>query len=140
MASEFQISEHDAAEIRAIIAGMTDAWAAGDGNAFGRHFAADADYTVWNGRYLRGREAIAEGHTRIFNTVYKDTRLRLDVTNIRLVRPGVAVAHAVGSVVGKDESFPDRPTVTPVFVLTREDGRWRIAVFHNTRIDPEESG
>src|ERR1044071_6099855 len=60
----------DEAAIRAIIVGLADAWTRGDGEAWGRAFAPDADFTVWNGLYVQGRDAIARGHTQIFSTIY----------------------------------------------------------------------
>jgi uncharacterized protein (TIGR02246 family) len=126
----------DEAAIRAIIAALADAWTRGDADAWGRAFTVDADFTVWNGIYAKGREAITRGHANIFSTIYKDTRQRLDVRSIRFLRDDVAVVHVEGSVVKKDEAFPSSPQVVPLFVLTQEKGEWLIAVFQNTKVAP----
>jgi uncharacterized protein (TIGR02246 family) len=130
----------DEAAIRRIIAGLADAWTRGDADAWGRAFTADADFTVWTGLYVKGREAITRGHAEIFSTIYKGTKQRLDVRSLRFLRDDVAVVHVVGSVVKKDEAFPATPEVAPVFVLTKEKGEWLIAVFQNTRIAPPPGG
>ena len=129
----------DEEAIRAILAGLVDAWTRGDGDAWGKAFATDADFTVWNGIHVKGREGIAKGHTEIFNTIYKDTKMQLDVRSIRFLRDDVAVVHAEGSVVKKSEDFPAKSQVVPVFILTKEKGQWQIAVFQNTR-KPVEPG
>lgn len=121
----------DEAAIRAAVASLAEAWAAGDGRAFARPFAEDADYTVWNGVHIKGREGIARGHEQIFSTFYKGTKLRLDVLGVRFLRDDVAVVHAEGRVVKQGEQFPADPDVIPLFVLSRERGRWQIVVFHN---------
>jgi uncharacterized protein (TIGR02246 family) len=123
----------DEAAIRAIIASLADAWTRSDADAWGKAFAEDADFTVWNGLYAKGREAITRGHAEIFSTIYKDTKQRLNVRSIRFLRDDVAVVHVEGSTVKKAEEFPSTPMVVPVFILTKDKGQWLIAVFQNTK-------
>ena len=129
----------DEAAIRAIIASLADAWTRGDAEAWGKAFTTDADFTVWNGMYAKGREAITRGHAEIFSTIYKDTKQRLNVRSIRFLRDDVAVVHVEGSVVKKAEEFPATPMVVPVFILTKDQGRWLIAVFQNTKTQQAQS-
>jgi uncharacterized protein (TIGR02246 family) len=128
----------DEAAIRAAVASLAEAWAAGDGRAFAKPFAEDADYTVWNGLYIKGREEIARGHDQIFSTFYKGTKIRLDVRAVRFLREDVAVVHAEGRLVKKDEEFPADPHVVPVLVLARDKGRWQIVVFQNLQSRQEQ--
>lgn len=123
----------DEAAIRAIITGLAEAWTRGDAKAWSEPFVEYADFTVWNGRQIQGRDAITSGHEQIFSTVYKETKQRLDVRRIRFLRGDVAVVHVEGSVVKKAEEFPATPQVVPVFVMTKENGRWRIVAFQNTK-------
>ncbi|HKQ06232.1 MAG TPA: SgcJ/EcaC family oxidoreductase [Blastocatellia bacterium] len=138
-AQNSQTRAKDEAAIRAIIAGLADAWTRGDSDAWGKAFTTDADFTVWNGTYVKGREAIARGHAQIFGTIYKDTRQRLTVRSIRFLRDDIAAVHVEGSVVKKDEEFPATPQVAPVFIMTKEKGEWLIAVFQNTKIQPPQN-
>ena len=128
----------DEEAIRAIIANLGEAWTKGDAKLWGAQFAEDADFTVWTGAYVNGREAITRGHEEIFNTIYKGTKMRLTVRSIRFLREGVAVAHTEGRVVKKEEEFPATPQNVQVFILTKEKGQWQIAVFQNTRIQSRE--
>ena len=115
----------DRAAIQAVVAGLAEAW--------GSYFAEDADFTAWFGLYLKGRDAIAASHQQIFDTVYKNTKVRLEIRSLRFLRPDVAVVHLNGSVVGEGEELSDEPHVVPVAVLTKESGSWRLAVFQNTK-------
>ena len=124
----------DEAAIRAILANLNDAWTKGDARLWGSQFAEDADFTAWMGAYVKGREVITSEHGRIFQTIYKGTKLRLNVRSIRFLRGDVAVVHAEGSVVKKEEEFPATPQVVPAVILTKEKGQWQIAVFQNTRV------
>lgn len=128
----------DETAIQAIIANLNDAWTKGDAKLWGAQFAEDADFTVWTGTYVKGREAITRGHEEIFNTIYKGTKLRLTVRSIRFLRKDVAVAHTEGRVVKKEEEFPSTPQNVQVFILTKEKGRWLIAVFQNTRVQSRQ--
>lgn len=130
----------DEAAIRAIIADLADAWTRGDGTAWGKAFTEDADFTVWNGLYVKGRAAIARSHDSIFSTIYKDTKLQVNVRSIRFLRDDVAVVHTEGSVVPKAEEFPTVTQVVPVFIFTKANGKWLIAVFQNTRKPSQADG
>ena len=129
----------DEAAIHAIIAGLADAWTRGDAEAWGRAFATDADFTVWNGLYIKGREAITRGHAQIFGTIYKDTKQRLSVRSIRFLCDDVAVVHVEGNVVKKGEEFPATPQVVPLFVMKKDKGQWLVAAFQNTKTQDAQS-
>lgn len=120
----------DEAAIRRIVQSLADGWNSGDGAAFGAPFAPDADYMVWNGHTAKGRETIADEHQRIFDTIYKDTTMKLEVVQLRFLRDDVAVTHTQGGTIGQETW----PTVRPTMVLTKADGQWQIAVFQNTPI------
>ncbi len=124
----------DEAAIRAVIANLSDAWTKGDARLWGEQFAEDADFTAWMGAYGKGREVIAGEHARIFQTIYRGTKLRLSVRSIRFLRDDVAVVLAEGAVAKREEEFPPTPEVVPAVVLTKEKGRWQIAVFQNTLV------
>src|SRR3712207_9435156 len=63
----------DEEAIKQIVKQLQDGWNAHDGKAFAAPFAADADYVVVNGMYIKGREEIEKGHTGIFTTIYKES-------------------------------------------------------------------
>lgn len=127
----------DEQAVRKLIKQLTDAWNVGDGDAFVASFTEDADYTVWNGVYLKGREAIARGHQQIFDTTYKGTTNHMTVTSVRFLRPDVALVFARGFLKAADgeqvgTSFGHG--VKPLFIMTKHEGRWRIDAFQNTPV------
>ena len=125
----------DEAAIRENVRQMEAGWNEKSGSSFAQPFAEDADYVVINGRFVQGREAIKKEHQHIFNTVFRNTTLRLMVKQIRFVRPDVAVVHVTGQ---RDTIENEKNLVAGAFmtlVMTREKQGWRIAAFQNTHIE-----
>lgn len=126
-----QGATQDEAAVRAVVKSVEDAWNAHDGKAFAAPFAADADYVVVNGAYIKGREAIEGGHVQIFTTVYKESRNAATVKAVRFIRPDVAVAHVEWNL----EVRPgEKARALNTMVLTKDGGKWSIAAFHNTPV------
>jgi uncharacterized protein (TIGR02246 family) len=127
-------TEADEAAIKAIVKQVEDGWNAHDGKAFSAPFAADADYVIVNGMYIKGREEIEKGHTGIFTTIYKDSRNAATIKSIRFLRPDVAVVHVEWNL----EIRPggDKHRALNTMIMTRDSGKWSIAAFHNTPIAP----
>ncbi|HEX8476021.1 MAG TPA: SgcJ/EcaC family oxidoreductase [Pyrinomonadaceae bacterium] len=131
-----QGSSADDAAIRKIVQQLQDGWNIHSGTAFAAPFASDADYVVVNGMYLKGREAIEKGHTGIFTTVYKDSRNAATIKSLRFLRPDVAVVHVEWNLEFKMGGETKKGHAMNTMVMTREDGKWSIAAFHNTPIEP----
>src|SRR5262249_15849895 len=93
---------HDEAALRAVLGELADCWNRGDGMALGAAFTDDADYVVFNGLRLQGRDQIASVHQQLFDTVLKGTRLGAGggaggaAVTIRFLRPEVALVHSEG--------------------------------------------
>jgi uncharacterized protein (TIGR02246 family) len=111
---------------------LTEAWRDGDGNAWANEFVEDADFTVWFGFILKGREQIAWGHQLIFDTFYADTVFELGIRQIRFVTPDVAIVHLNGSVVREGEARAEESDAVPMAVLRQDDSHWKIVAFQNT--------
>ena len=124
----------DEAAIREDVRQMEAGWNAKSGAQFAKPFASDADYVVINGMYIKGREAIAEGHQRIFDTIYRESTLSLSVKQVRMLRSDVAVVHVTGTnkVPRGAETHTAEAIIT--LVLTKESGAWKIAAFQNTPV------
>src|ERR1043165_5857483 len=86
----------DEAAMRESVKQLETGWNTKSGAVFAKPFAEDADYVVINGMYIKGRAAIQTAHQRIFDTIYKDTNIKLEVKQIRFLRPDVAVVHVNG--------------------------------------------
>ena len=116
---------------------MEDAWNAHDGKAFATPFAADADYVVVNGTYIKGRDAIEQGHTQIFTTFYKESRNAATFKGVRFLRPDVAVAHVEWNLEFKAGGETRKSRALNTMVFTKEGDRWSIAAFHNTPVQQQ---
>ena len=127
----------DEAAIRAVVRSVQDGWNAHDGKAFAAPFAADADYVVVNGMYIKGRDAIEQGHTQIFSTVYKESRNAATVKSVRFLRPDVAVAHVEWNLEFKAGGETRKGHAINTMVFTKDGGKWSIAAFQNTPVQQQ---
>lgn len=132
--SAFAQNNHaaDEAAIRESVKQMVSGWNTKSGALFATPFAEDADYVIINGNHIKGRTAIEQGHQRIFDTVYKDTTLTLEVKQIRFLRPDVAVVHVSGHRKGPAKEVTQGAMIT--MVMTKEKQGWKIAAFQNTAV------
>ena len=127
----------DETAIKQLVQQVQDGWNAHDGAAFAAPFAADADYVVVNGTKVKGRDEIEKGHTRIFTTIYKDSRNIATVKGVRFLRPDVAVVHIEWNL--EHSAGGERRTDRAInsWVVTKDNGKWSIASFQNTPIQAE---
>ena len=129
----------DRAAIEGIVTKLESAWNASDGPAFGEPFASDADFVNIRAEHFRGREAIANGHSAIFRTIYAGSSNRLTVDSLRLLRPGVALVHVTAVLDAPSGPLAGRHTALFSAVLTQGSSGWEIASFHNTLAPPARS-
>lgn len=130
-----QSGEQDERAIRKIVKQLEDGWNAHDGKAFAAPFAVDADYVIVNGEYISGRDAIEKGHEQIFSTTYKDSRNAAAVKGVRFLRPDVAIVHVEWSLVYKTpDGAEHKGCAYNTIFMSKENGKWSIAAFHNTPI------
>jgi uncharacterized protein (TIGR02246 family) len=135
----------DEAAIRALYQQVIDGWNAGRGDAFAAPFEEDADQMGFDGIHFKGRKEIASFHQHLFDMSLKGSRLVGKVRSVRFVTSDVAVMHAVGGTVmaGQTDLDPERNSVQTLFAVKRNNGKWGLAAFQNTRAAyisrPEES-
>lgn len=122
----------DESAVREVIAGLVNAWTAGDGERWASAFVEDADFVVWFGLSLSGREEIAWGHNLIFKEFYANTTFQMNVKKVRFLGPDVAVVHLEGSVTREGEELPEVPDAVPLAVMNRTKEGWQIVAFQNT--------
>jgi len=126
----------DEAAMRESVKQLETGWNTKSGAVFAKPFAEDADYVVINGMYFKGRTAIETAHQRIFDTIFKDTKISLTVKQIRFLRPDVAVVHVNGHRDGPAKELTGDAILT--LVMTKEQQGWTIAAFQNTSVAPRE--
>jgi uncharacterized protein (TIGR02246 family) len=118
--------------IHAVLDGLSAAWAAGDGAAYGRFFTEDASYVTFVGTVYRGAREIGDVHGALFARFLKGTRLAHELGEIRFLSPTAAVVTTRGDTV-KGSRTP-RLGKRQTYTFTRgADGRWLVAAFQNTQ-------
>src|SRR4051812_21235721 len=128
--------EQDVQLIHAIIGQVQDVWNAGSGQAFAAPFAEDADYVIVDGRRIKGRAVIAEGHERLFDTIYQGSINQFTVESVRLIRPDAGIAHVEHHLKFTQAGEAREGHARSIWVLTKENGEWRVVAFQNTPIAP----
>lgn len=129
-----KVRADDEAAIRENVRQMEAGWNTKSGSLFAKPFAEDADYVVINGMYFKGRVAIEKAHQQIFDTIFKNTTVKLSIKQIRFLRPDVAVVHVSGH---KDAPENEKHLVSDALVtmvMTRYQQGWTIAAFQNTQV------
>jgi ketosteroid isomerase-like protein len=140
----------DEEAVRKVVNGFPEAWNRHDMNAFGALFTPDADFVNVTGRHWKGRESIqlntafqhgaipadSAGVTvsKIAYGIFKTSNLTFNQVDVRFLRKDVAVAHALNELQGDALAKGPRRTLL-VLILTKENGRWLIAVAQNTEIN-----
>src|SRR5262249_52995547 len=107
-----------------------------DGEAFAAPFTNDADFVNIRAEHFRGRHAIAEGHTHIFQTIYAGSNNQMKRESVRLLHPEVALVHVRSLLDVPDGPMKGRHAACFSMVLTKKDDGWEIASFHNTMEPP----
>jgi uncharacterized protein (TIGR02246 family) len=127
----------DEAAVRALYQELMSGWSRGSGDAFAAAFTDDGDLVAFDGTHFKGREEIAPFHQELFDRWMRGSRLVGRVEDVRFLSPDVALMHAVGSTVmrGKSEPSPERDSIQTL-VAVRQDDKWRLAAFQNTRVRP----
>lgn len=125
-------------EVRVLLDELSDHWNLADARGYARLFTRDAAYVQFNGVVLNGRVEIEDMHDLMFRTMLYGTRLLCEtIESVRLVDESTAVVVSTGAAL-----FPWQREVTAkrlsrqTMVLVRQEGRWMIASFQNSRVKP----
>jgi uncharacterized protein (TIGR02246 family) len=131
------LSAADRVAIDALVALLEAAWNAGDGDAFAVPFTDDADFVNIRAEHLRGRAAVAAGHTGILRTIYAGSINHYTVETARLLDADVALVHVLSVLDAPSGPLAGRNRALFSMVLVRAGEAWRIASFHNTLEPPQ---
>lgn len=127
----------DMAVLRSLLERLADCWTRGDGAGYGAMFTEDADYVVFDGSHLKGREAIADSHQKLFDSILKGSELIGGITDIRFLSDDVVLLHSVGAVrLRWQKEAPKGRDSIQTMVAVRDGNAWRITAFQNTRVKP----
>jgi uncharacterized protein (TIGR02246 family) len=115
--------------IKELVDELASGWNSGDAAAFANRFRADGTFTNVNGTTFEGRAAFEQRHREIFAGPLKGSVTTMTPRRVQLVRPDVALVNVdCSTVVGAAPPIQSKL----LLVLTRENGEWSIAAFHNT--------
>ena len=122
-------------EVRTLWQKLNEAW--GNADAYADLFTNDASYIAFDGSRAQGRREIAESHRPLFEGILHSSRLVGEILEIRFLAPNVALIHSKGAVLQKRQQQPSRRAMSiQTTVVVKQDGRWLISAFQNTRYRP----
>lgn len=96
-------------------------------------FRPDAIWTTAHGKRLTGRDEIASFTRRVLPGATKEATATYEVAHVLFIRPDVAAVKIRQRPIRPDGApLPDQNEGSPLYVLSKEDGEWRIAAGQNT--------
>jgi len=125
-----------------VTARFETAWNTHDMELFATLFHRDATFVNRFGTYWKGVDAIVNGHRSIHETVYRDSTLKIDPPEVRMLSNDAAIVH-FWTRLTTGEAHPAGPheiDTLVMAVLTRPDGNWRIQAAENVTLTDPRSG
>ena len=127
------------AAVRAVVAASIEAFNQHDAQRWAEFCTPDARLVTIRGEVMNGLAEIQSGLRSIFETRGKRATLVTRDVQVNFVRPDVALAYVTNEMTGvldaEGRSSPSHQELS-LRVLVKEGGSWRIAAFHNTRLQP----
>lgn len=137
--STLRISTQDEVVIKENMAAFADAWNIHSAKALAALFTEDADFVNVMGLWLKGRAEIEQGHAQVFATFLSESHLSITDTQIKFLKPDVALLHSSWEIVGQrspDGKHQLQRNGVLTAVTTYENGTWQIVALHNTGTVP----
>jgi uncharacterized protein (TIGR02246 family) len=122
----------------AIIDAQQESWNRHDTDAFLGLSTDDADFVNVLGLHRHGKEELRTEFTFLHSTMMRNSRARMLDRSVRLLAPGVAIAHSNWDMVGVESApgwnVPDVRRGVPSYVMVERDGAWRIRALTTRRL------
>ncbi|MCY9783768.1 SgcJ/EcaC family oxidoreductase [Nocardiopsis sp. EMB25] len=104
-------------------------------DAFAALFRQDAIWTTAHGRRLFGREEISDFTHKVLPGAMGDLVPVYEVDHVQFIRPDVAAVKVRQRYLTRDGApARDQPEGTPLYVMSKEDGRWLLTACQNTQV------
>ena len=121
----------DEKAVRAVLDQMYAAWAAADPDGIARLYSTDAT-VVMPGVYDVGADTVRAFFAAGFAGRLLGSSATDEVLSVRFTGPDTAIVVSTGGILMAGEaSVPAARLVRATWVLTRHDGNWLIAAYHN---------
>lgn len=95
-------------------------------------FREDAIWTTAHGKRLFGRDEIASFTRQVLPGAGKEALATYEVSHVLFIRPDVAAVKIRQRRISPDGEYLDVAEGSPLYVLSKEDGTWKIAAGQNT--------
>jgi uncharacterized protein (TIGR02246 family) len=125
-------SRADQQAVLDVVKGVYEAWEANDAEAFVADYLDDAS-VVQPGVYRKNRQEIQSTMAGAFAGPLKGSRVIDLPQDVRFLDEDTAVVISEGGIVFPGQNaVPSERTVRATWVLTKRDGRWYVAAYHNS--------
>jgi uncharacterized protein (TIGR02246 family) len=117
--------------VRAVLDEVYQAWAENDPDAFVAPYAEGAT-ALLPGTYLQNKNAIRATMADVFAGPLRGSKGIHDVQSIRFISARAAIVISKGAILMEGDTKPAAATRSlETWVLSEQDGTWRIEAFHN---------
>ncbi|MFE9445099.1 SgcJ/EcaC family oxidoreductase [Streptomyces sp. NPDC006602] len=124
--------EADEAAIHTVLAGVYQAWDAGDADAFVAAYTEDAS-AILPGSYRGSREEIRQTMADGFASYLKGSTTTNRIDQLRFLGPDAAVVVSETGILFPGESeVPTNRIANATWVLERRARGWLVAAYHNS--------
>jgi uncharacterized protein (TIGR02246 family) len=124
------------AEIAAVPGRLVSAWAANDAEAFAQLFTPDGTL-ILPGVYKKGRDDIRKFMAAGYAGPYKGTSVTGTPLDVKPLGTDAVALLTVGGVLAPGEKeVATKEAIRASWILVRDDGTWRLAVYQNCPRDP----
>jgi uncharacterized protein (TIGR02246 family) len=118
------------------------AWNTHDMELFATLFHQDATFVNRFGTYWKGANAVVAGHRAIHETVYRDSTLKIDPPDVKMLSNDIAIVHFWTRLTAgaAHPAGPHQADTLVMAVLTKREGTWRIQAAENVTLTDPRSG
>ena len=132
---DIDASATDVTAIERVIADIETGFNTKDAELSVAHFAPDATAVSVNGTLVAGRDELLAAHRAGYAGPLRDQYASYELADVTFVRPDVAVAHKRAFARTAEGGRKDvGHAMIALYVLVRDDGRWRIVARQNTLV------
>jgi len=119
-----------------IVKHLEDAWNEMNGEKFSEPFTAQSDFINIRGMYIsKGtKDKITEGHQAIFDSFYKDSKMKYEVADAEMFNEQTILAHIKAELNVPQGPLTGTHNSIITIVLIPENNEWKIRAFHNTLV------